>query len=221
MDERYEKFAKMQRMNVPEGAIRVKMGGEGFTPEEVEAFFNGDAINEIEDTFSTSSRPTLETNSPSNNMLGAAGGRVKSWSSDQQSLEPTEDRFANFIKMLQANLPEDSIKLKMQMVGFTSQEIEGMFASQGINVTAPAAPRPLSIKGKDIPPYNLNSVSPLRQFTYLIRNSVSLFSLCLCHSLYLSVCYCCSNTSLTSSAVSLADGINNYSFIGLRCFPPR
>ncbi len=40
VEERFAKFEKMKKM-LPEGAVRQKMTGEGFTPAEIDGFFAG------------------------------------------------------------------------------------------------------------------------------------------------------------------------------------
>ena len=41
MDPKYAKFAKMQKLRLPEGAIRQKMAAEGLSESEMDAFFTG------------------------------------------------------------------------------------------------------------------------------------------------------------------------------------
>jgi hypothetical protein len=67
VDERFAKFDKMRKM-LPEGAVRQKMAGEGFTPAEIDGFFSG---------ASSVASPTLGTSVSAPTTTSAAAPAVK------------------------------------------------------------------------------------------------------------------------------------------------
>jgi hypothetical protein len=60
-DPRFEKYDKMRKM-LPEGAVRQKMSGDGFTPAEIEGFFNpGGATKPAAAAFKTAVKAVIAT----------------------------------------------------------------------------------------------------------------------------------------------------------------
>jgi ubiquinone/menaquinone biosynthesis C-methylase UbiE len=115
-NERYEKFFKMQKMHLPDGAIRQKMTGEGFTDAEIEGFFSGNLV--------TSAPAPLAPSAP---LAEAAGA--------------SNERYEKFFKMQKMHLPDGAIRQKMTGEGFTDAEIEGFFSGNLVtSAPAPLAP---------------------------------------------------------------------------------
>jgi hypothetical protein len=111
LPEKYQKFGKMQKMGLPEGAIRQKMEVEGFTAAEMDGFFSGNIVDEA-----------------------AAAGAPAEGAAPAAPAEPTlDEKYAKFGKMQKMNLPEGAIRQKMSAEGFADNEIDSFF-----NQTAPA-----------------------------------------------------------------------------------
>ena len=109
VDERFAKFDKMRKM-LPEGAVRQKMMTEGFTPDEIEAYFNG-------------------------TLPAAAAAPV--------AVAPAalDERYIKYDKMRKM-LPEGAVRQKMMQDGFTPAEIDAFCADVIITAVTPASALP-------------------------------------------------------------------------------
>ena len=101
MDAKFERYAKLQALNIPEFAIRQRMQASGISDEQIDKFFRGS---------------TSPATSPDSR---------RSISSE------LDQRFVSFLKMLKQNLPDEAIRQKMQIVGFKEHEINAWFESVG------------------------------------------------------------------------------------------
>jgi hypothetical protein len=149
----YEKYSKMLKMNLPEAAVRQRMGNDGFSPQDIDDFLSGSNGNDDSDTNSAPpskppgpppggpppppGRPTSMPNSVyTQPSYGTIPLSAQSSHHDESGLNTAasgidDDRFASFVKMLKLNLPDEAIQLKMRMVGFSDKEIDGLFVSEG------------------------------------------------------------------------------------------
>jgi hypothetical protein len=116
VNERFEKFFKMQKMHLPDGAIRQKMTQEGLSETEIDDFFAGKVSNAAP---AASAAPTA---APAEATVPTAAAT---------------ERYEKFFKMQKMHLPEGAIRQKMTQEGFSDAEIDGFFA--GKLVAAPSA----------------------------------------------------------------------------------
>jgi chaperonin cofactor prefoldin len=107
IDPKFEKYDKMKKM-LPEGAVRQKMNLDGFSEEEIEAFFNG-------------TLPTVATTSAPAVPPPVAPPAVAA-----ASVATVDPRFEKYEKMKKM-LPEGAVRQKMNLDGFSHAEIEGFF----------------------------------------------------------------------------------------------
>eukprot|EP00941_MAST-03F_sp_MAST-3F-sp1_P001888 g1888.t1 len=114
---KYAKYAKMQKMNMPEGAIRGKMRMDGLTEEDQDAFFVG---------------PVASVKKSDMTNEGGGGDMPL------RSLP----KFQKYAKMLQMNMPEGAIRGKMRMDGVSEEEQDLFFSGGSLSqaAAAPAAP---------------------------------------------------------------------------------
>ena len=105
-DERFAKYAKMKKM-LPEGAVRQKMKVDGFSEDEIDAFFSGAPV-------AAAAVPTPPA-------------------------PPAEDeRFAKYTKMKKM-LPEGAVRQKMKVDGFSEEDIATFFGESTAPSSASAA----------------------------------------------------------------------------------
>ena len=164
-DPRFEKYEKMKKM-LPEGAVRQKMSLDGFTEQEIDGFFNGTlpaaaapapaapaAIDPKLEKFekmrkmlpegAVRQKMQLEGISPDeieaffNGTLGAAAAAPPAAAAQP---DPRYEKFEKMKKML----PEGAVRQKMQLEGFTPEEIDNFMAGKvpmiGGGAGGPAAP---------------------------------------------------------------------------------
>ena len=103
VDEKYVKFVKMKKMNMPEGAIRQKMAQDGLSAEDVESFFKNGGTG-----------PVAAAEPP----VAVAAAAV------------VDEKFAKYVKM-QRMLPEAPIRQKMAQDGLSPTDIDAFFSSGG------------------------------------------------------------------------------------------
>jgi hypothetical protein len=125
-DIKFDRYLKMLRSNVPEAAVRQKMFADGFNNNEIISFFSKLNDSELKPASKETSFQSNTTGSYSDESPG--GGNTPL---ENNNIIVSDDRFASFVKMLKLNLPDEAIKLKMQMVGFSSNEINAMFEAEG------------------------------------------------------------------------------------------
>jgi hypothetical protein len=114
-DPRFDKYEKMKKM-LPEGAVRQKMQLDGFTAQEMDDFFAGKI-------------PMVPSTGPAPTEAGAAA-----------SAGPIPDpRYEKFEKMKKM-LPEGAVRQKMQLEGFTPQEIDAFMEGKPLPASTSAAP---------------------------------------------------------------------------------
>jgi hypothetical protein len=122
IDPKFEKYEKMKKM-LPEGAVRQKMNLDGFSEEEIEAFFNGTLP-----TVATASAPAAPPVVPPAAMAAAVA-----------TADPRFEKYEKMKKML----PEGAVRQKMNLDGFSEAEIEGFFnGTLPMTVQAPAPVAP-------------------------------------------------------------------------------
>jgi hypothetical protein len=136
-DPKFEKFRKMQKMNMPEGAIRQKMASEGCSVSEQEAFFSGRAAP---------STATIETQGSGTVAVVSSG--------------PSGDpRYAKFRTMLKMKQPEGAIRQKMVVEGLSESEINSFFAAvAGSSAAVPTSEPPLVDRLKHEPSRKMRNV---------------------------------------------------------------
>eukprot|EP01040_Poterioochromonas_malhamensis_P000881 gene881-934_t len=179
-ESKYSKYEKMKAI-LPEGAVRHKMNLDGFTPEEIENFLNG--------TYQTQSTPPLpratpparapppprppadttiiERSTPSPRPPPprpppkAPTPTIPPPASIASSPIETEgSRFAKYEKM-KSILPEGAVRQKMNLEGFTPDEIEAFFGGTTTSSTnQPPPPRPPSAPSPRPPPTPPNARPP-------------------------------------------------------------
>lgn len=101
LDVRFEKFEKMKKSGIPEGAIRQKMSLEGISSSDTDAFFAGTLSAAATTTPAAVSVPTA-------------------------SLDP---RFEKFEKMKKSGIPEGAIRQKMSLDGLSPSDIDNFFSA--------------------------------------------------------------------------------------------
>lgn len=127
-DPRFAPFEKMQKMHLPEGAIRHKMIASGFSDSDIDSFLGGSVDGSNQNSNNNNS------NSPS-----SSGGSVRD-----------DPRFAPFAKMLQMHLPLGAIRHKMTASGFSDAEIDAFANNTAVSTSSsrPAPPRPSPARPK-------------------------------------------------------------------------
>jgi predicted amidohydrolase len=108
IDPAFASFIKMEKMRLPEGAIRCKMTAAGIAEDRVDAFF-----------------------------LGNRGTAVAAVAPTGVDIDPT---FEPFIKMEKMHLPEGAIRLKMIVTGMAEDRIDAFFCGNRGTAVAAAAP---------------------------------------------------------------------------------
>jgi hypothetical protein len=115
-DPRFDKYEKMKKM-LPEGAVRQKMQLDGFTAQEMDDFFAGKIP-----------------------MVPSSGSSAPAEAGAASSAEPIPDpRYEKFEKMKKM-LPEGAVRQKMQLEGFTPQEIDAFMEGKPLPASTAAAP---------------------------------------------------------------------------------
>jgi hypothetical protein len=112
VDPKYEKYVKMRKM-LPEGAVRQKMATDGFTSEDVDAFFNG------------------TVGAGASTDVGIAPPPAPA----AASVDPKYEKYVKMKKML----PEGAVRQKMLQDGFPETEIEAFFNGPPTPSVQPAA----------------------------------------------------------------------------------
>eukprot|EP01040_Poterioochromonas_malhamensis_P011521 gene11521-12563_t len=107
VDPRYEKFEKMKKM-LPEGAVRQKMGLEGFSEQEINDFFAG-------------------------KVGGGAPIPATPSSAPPSVVDPKFEKYEKMRKML----PEGAVRQKMTQEGLTQTEIDAFFGSSSSGAPKP------------------------------------------------------------------------------------
>jgi ubiquinone/menaquinone biosynthesis C-methylase UbiE len=115
---RYEKFYKMQKMHLPDGAIRQKMTQEGLSDAEIDGFFSGNLV--------------AAASAPPPAPAAAAGG---------------SEKYEKFFKMQKMHLPDGAIRQKMKQEGLSEAEIDGFFSGNLVGAASAPAPAPAVAAG--------------------------------------------------------------------------
>jgi hypothetical protein len=125
-DLKFEKYRKMQKLRLPEGAIRQKMSSEGISASDIEAFFQGKVMS--------SSSASTSTDAGTAAAPASAGGE--------------DAKFEKFRKMQKMSLPEGAIRQKMMTEGIPAAEIDQFFSGP-VPASGPAASAPTAAAGED------------------------------------------------------------------------
>jgi hypothetical protein len=154
-DAKFEKYRKMQKLNIPEGAIRQKMMAEAIPPNEIEAFFLGPVLSQAEALSEPepAEDPKFEKFRKMQKMGLPEGAIRQKMSTEGISLteqeiffsakpaaksepepeQPAEDpKFEKFRKMQKMGLPEGAIRQKMNTEGISADEQESFFSGKPV-----------------------------------------------------------------------------------------
>jgi hypothetical protein len=160
-DPKFEKYIQMKRL-LPEHAVRQKMMLEGFTEEQISAFFTGVYTSMLNKSGDSGEVPvTAAVSDPKYekyNKMKAQGlpeGAIRQkMSMDGLNAEETENyfnpkplsarattdpRFEKYDKMKKQGLPEGAVRQKLIMDGFSATEIDHFFNPKPSNIFALAS----------------------------------------------------------------------------------
>lgn len=179
IDSRYEKFIKMRRM-LPEGAVRQKMAVEGFSPAEIDAFFNDSTgatpSPVIDDQPQAPIDPRYEKFNKMRRMLpegavrqkmavegftapeidaffnGATVSSAVSAASVESSIT-SDPIFAKYSKM-RTMLPEGAVRQKMIADGISPENVDRFFGAT-TSTAAASIPTKAAVTVPPKPPSNL------------------------------------------------------------------
>ena len=166
-DDKYAKYKTMQKLNLPDGAIRQKMTGDGFKSDEIETFLNGSSATpapastspskeqpkstvpppatkpsptlKVEPKSSPSPPPSLFKPAPVPPITAAPAAPAPSSSSDG-------GKYDKYKTMQRMNVPEGAVRQKMSGDGFPAAEIDAFLNSTGGAQGIAAAPVGVSSK---------------------------------------------------------------------------
>ena len=152
VEDKYSKYKIMQRMNLPEGAIRQKMSRDGISGAEIDSFLA--SVGVVSETPApTPSMPKAE--SPKKEpVVVAEVPKPAPNASPTPAPAPTpasaadeapaaEDKFHKYKIMQRMNLPEGAIRQKMSRDGISGAEIDSFLASSaGTSSETPTSPSP-------------------------------------------------------------------------------
>lgn len=107
VDERYAKFDKMKKI-LPEAAVRQKMQGEGFSPAEIDAYFNGTPMNTSNNSSANTnnSNNAIGSNSSSSAMAAVAAAALKKQQAEEEAKPPPG------MAPKPSNVPKPRLKVK-------------------------------------------------------------------------------------------------------------
>ena len=133
-DQKYEKYSKMFKAGLPEGAIRSKMTLDGFSSSDIESYLAHRANNNLQ----------------KGSSIGAAVGI----SNDSKDISKDE-KYEKYTKMMKI-LPRGAVENKMRMDGLSQAEIDSFFGIDGSSSSAPAAK-----KDVEDPPLGMSARQPV------------------------------------------------------------
>jgi hypothetical protein len=160
VDERYEKYVKMQKM-LPEGAVRQKMATDGFTAPQIDSFItNGPprvaapapaaaATDERYEKYVKMQKMLPEgavrqkmavdgfTDAEISSFVANGPPKVAAPAPAAPAAAVVDERYEKYVKM-QKMLPEGAVRQKMAVDGFTEAEISSFVTNGPPKVAAPA-----------------------------------------------------------------------------------
>ena len=151
-EDKYSKYKIMQRMNLPEGAIRQKMSRDGISGAEIDSFLA--SVGVVSETPApTPSVPKVEP-PKKEPVVAAEAPKPAPVPAPVASPAPAhvsapvaeeapaaEDKYHKYKIMQRMNLPEGAIRQKMSRDGISGAEIDSFLASAGAT-SEPSAPSP-------------------------------------------------------------------------------
>jgi hypothetical protein len=164
VDERYEKYVKMQKM-LPEGAVRQKMATDGFSAPQIDSFItNGPpkvaapapaaaATDERYEKYVKMQKMLPEgavrqkmavdgfTEAEISSFVANGPPKIAAPAPAAPAAAVTDERYEKYVKM-QKMLPEGAVRQKMAVDGFTEAEISSFVANGPPKVAAPAPAAP-------------------------------------------------------------------------------
>jgi hypothetical protein len=164
VDERYEKYVKMQKM-LPEGAVRQKMATDGFTAPQIDSFItNGPpkvaapapaaaATDERYEKYVKMQKMLPEgavrqkmavdgfTEAEISSFVANGPPKVAAPAPAAPAAAVVDERYEKYVKM-QKMLPEGAVRQKMAVDGFTEAEISSFVTNGPPKVAAPAPAAP-------------------------------------------------------------------------------
>ena len=118
------KYSKMQKMGLPEAAVRLKMSQEGVKDSEIDSFFgggSGGAAPPPRTKAVPASGPAAAAAAPA---PAAAPARAPAPAPAAAEADPA---LAKYSKMQKMGLPEAAVRLKMSQEGISDEKIDSFF----------------------------------------------------------------------------------------------
>jgi hypothetical protein len=164
VDERYEKYVKMQKM-LPEGAVRQKMATDGFSAPQIDSFIaNGPPMVAAPAPAAAATDERYEKYVKMQKMLpegavrqkmavdGFTEAEISSFVTNgppkvaapapaAPAAAVVDERYEKYVKM-QKMLPEGAVRQKMAVDGFTEAEISSFITDGPPKVATPASAAP-------------------------------------------------------------------------------
>jgi hypothetical protein len=143
-EDKFAKYGKMKRMNLPEGAIRGRMAIDGLSPQDIEAFFSGGGGEEVSNPPVVKIPPPAPIAPPVPPPIPKPPAPVPVIAPPAPVIEVTsgssvesglvDEKYLKYVKMQKMNLPEGAIRGRMVIDGLSSADIEAFFSGK---ITAP------------------------------------------------------------------------------------
>ena len=170
-DDKYAKYKTMQKLNLPDGAIRQKMTGDGFKSDEIDTFLSSNSSAALAPTSTLPPKEQPKSTPPPPAAKPSPSLKVEPKSSPSPPPPPSlakpvsvppitatpaapapsssdGGKYDKYKTMQRMNVPEGAIRQKMSGDGFPAAEIDAFLSTSGGGGAQGIATAPVGVSSK-------------------------------------------------------------------------